>query len=772
MNQISAGVKYSWILASSEAYHGGFSEIEPEHFYLGILKLFDIRNDLTGNFDNISQPEIDEIQKEISQPLNVLLKYIKDITVYRRTLRIILIKGEPKQGMKEIHRSQISKSVFDKLQNTILASGIINISSLLAELITLGRWQIRESLLSGNVNIEQLLKEIQLQGQSNPLHTSGVPDTPGFGRNLNTLAREGKLNPVIGREMEIIELGRVLMQKTKSNAILIGDAGVGKTAIVEGLALAIVRGNVPEQLKNKTIIEVNIAEVIAGTKYRGEFEEKLQKIIDDFIRNTDHILFIDEVHTLIGAGATGGPMDASNILKPVLARGEIRFIGATTIDEYRKYIEKDPALQRRMQTIRVEEPTLQSCRQILKKISLGYQQYYGVTISEGAIQKAIDLSVTYLPDQRLPDKAIDILESACSSKLFPSRFFSGSAGAPVSREIDDEDIIKIIARKSGIPVENLKVNRSDKIIHIDKFLSDRIIGQNEAVKAISETIKISKAGFKDINKPVAVFLFCGPTGVGKTETAKLLAEFLSGDQKKLVRFDMSEYMEKHEISKLIGAPPGYVGYEEEGQLIRKMRSNPGAVVLFDEIEKAHPDINNIFLQIFDEGIVTGSNGKSAFFNQSVIILTSNLGANIKAETRKTPLGFKPDERSGIQPDPPGEAMILASVRKHFSPELISRIQQIIIFKPLDMPAVDKIIDQHIDKINNNLKDRNIRIILSDSTRIHIAGLARASEYGARNISHTIDSLILTRLSKMILEENISDRTIQVDFDKNRLEISG
>lgn len=773
MNQISTGVRFSWIIASGEAYYSGFSEIEPEHFFLGILKLIDIRNNLHGYFENILQLEIDEIQKEIIQPLNILLRYIQDITVFRRALRLAMKKGNPAENTKEIHRSPSLRAIFDQLQNKSLSSGIINISDLMPELIVHDKGQIRGSLLSNNINTEQLLKELQTSNTTESQKSSDTPTLAKFGKNLNALARDGKLNPVIGREKEIIELGRVLMQKTKGNAILIGDAGVGKTAIVEGLAIAIVNGNIPEQLKKKTIIEVNMAEVVAGTKFRGEFEERLQKIIDEFIRNTELILFIDEVHILIGAGATGGAMDASNILKPVLARGEIKFIGATTTDEYRRYIEKDPALQRRMQSIIVEEPSVQSSFQILKKISQGYQQYYGVTILESAIQLAIDLSVLYLPDQRLPDKAIDILESACSSKLFPSRFFSEKTGAlSKSQTIDENDIIKIIARKSGIPIENLKINQSDKIVHLDKFLNDRIIGQNEAIRIIAETIKISKAGFKESNKPVAIFLFCGPTGVGKTETAKLLSEFFSGDQNKMVRFDMSEYMEKHELSKLIGAPPGYVGYEEEGQLIRKMRSNPGAVILFDEIEKAHPDINNIFLQIFDEGIVTGSHGKSAFFNQSVIILTSNLGANIKAETRKTPLGFKPDERSGIQPDPSGEAMILASVRKHFSPELISRIQQIIIFKPLDMPAVDKIIDQHIDKINNNLKGRNIRIILSDSARTHIAGLAHASEYGARNVSRTIDSLILTRLSKMILEENISDRTIQVDFDKNRLEISG
>lgn len=770
MNQISTGVRYAWILASGEAYYAGFSEIEPWHFFLGILKLIDIRSGLPGHFENIRQVEIDEINSEIIRPVEILHRHIPDITLYRRTLRLIAVKGAPSENQKEMHRSAASRIIFDQLQNKKSASGITDIQALLPEIINFDQGRIRESLLSYGINIDQLLKDLQPSVNTSIDPSAGATFLTQFGRNLNVLAREGKINPVFGREKEIIELGRVLMQKTKCNAILIGEAGVGKTAIVEGLATAIVNGNIPGQLKSKTIYEINMAAVVAGTKFRGEFEDRLQKIIDEFINRKDLILFIDEVHTLIGAGASGGAMDASNILKPALARGEIRFIGATTINEYRRYIEKDPALQRRMQTIIVEEPSVPDCLRILTKVSQGYQQYYGVVIKENALQLAIDLSVLYIPDKHLPDKAIDILENACSSKLFPSKFYADKKSTqPISNEISEDDIIKIVARESGIPVENLKRNQSDKIIHLDKFLNDRILGQEESMKTICETIKIAKAGFKESHKPVAVFLFCGPTGVGKTETAKLLSEFFSGEQKKLVRFDMSEYMEKHEISKLIGAPPGYIGHDEEGQLIRLMRSNPGAVVLFDEIEKAHPDINNIFLQIFDEGVVTGSQGKKAIFNQSIIILTSNLGTNLKNIPPKTPVGFRHEAKPAGLPGHSKDALIMHAVRKHFSPEIINRIQQIVIFKPLEESVIAKIIGQHIAKINKNLKSKNIGIQITEAAEVFLTEKAYTAEYGARNVSRVIDSVILTRLSKIILEENAMDKIYLIDAGDGELE---
>jgi ATP-dependent Clp protease ATP-binding subunit ClpC len=769
MKRISTGVKYAWILASGEAYYAGYQEIEPVHFFLGILKLIDIQQNLPAYFDQISEAEIREIQQEAAEPARVLRQFFPDLTAFRRNMRQSLIIGPPLENVKEMHRSPSSRRMFEDLEDVNALSDVINITVILIRAMTGDPGRIDQALQAQKVETARVFDALfPLAYQKETVHEENSMIS-NFGRNLNRLAREGKLSEVIGREKEIIELGRILIQKKKGNAIILGDAGVGKTAVVEGLAVAIVQGNVPPQLKQKTIFELNMASVVAGTKFRGEFEERLQAIINEVTQNPHLILFMDEVHTLLGAGATGGAMDASNILKPALARGDIHFIGATTWDEYRRYIEKDPALLRRMQTVNIEEPTKSDCLHILDKLKKGFQEYYGVVITDEAIQQAIELSIIYLPDLRLPDKAIDILESACSSKLFPSRFFSGKEVNTVqTKQIGADDIRKVVARKSGVPIDNLRQNQSNQIIHIDKFLKERIIGQDEAIRSIAEVIKVAKAGFKEAHKPIGVFLFCGPTGVGKTETAKLLAEFFSGEASKLVRFDMSEYMEKHEISKLLGAPPGYIGHEEEGQLIRKMRTNPGSVVLFDEIEKAHPDINNIFLQIFDEGVITGSQGKKAYFNEAIIILTSNLGTNTPPRKEKPAMGFKHEELRDASASLWQESVILQAVKKHFSPEIINRIQSIVVFNSLDEPSIHKIIEHHIGKINRNLEPRKIVLELTSDALALITRKAYSPEYGARNITRTVDTMILVPLSKKILEENLSNQSIVVDVTDSGL----
>ncbi|MBQ8837054.1 MAG: ATP-dependent Clp protease ATP-binding subunit [Clostridia bacterium] len=691
--------------------------------------------------------------------------------------------------------------------------GYIGTEHILLALISEGGCVANKILAALGVDINELKNDVisYLEGMelgnndSAPLgktsknKTSDIKDCPtlsSYGKDLTALAKAGKTDPIIGRDNETERVIQILARRTKNNPCLIGEPGVGKTAVVEGLAQRIADGNVPEMLADKKIVTLDISSMIAGAKYRGEFEERLKNVMNEVSKKTDIILFIDEIHTLVGAGAAEGAMDAANILKPALSRGEIQIIGATTINEYRQNIEKDAALERRFQSVMVGEPTAEEALQILKGLRDKYEAHHKLKISDEALEAAVNLSTRYINDRYLPDKAIDLVDEA-ASRLRISNFTSPPDIKEIEKKIDDlrrskeeaikaqnfeeaaklrdeehklteklesqkatweksrdtstltvtkENVADIVTAWTGIPVKQLESEESKKLLNLDKILKEKIIGQDKAVDAVAKAIRRGRMGLKDPGRPLGSFIFLGPTGVGKTELTKALAKVMFGDENAMIRVDMSEFMEKHSVSKLIGSPPGYVGYDEGGQLTEKIRRKPYSVVLFDEIEKAHPDVFNIMLQILDDGILTDSQGRKVDFKNTVIIMTSNVGASALTEKTKS-LGFtsSESEQSSI------ESNVMQALKGTFRPEFLNRLDEIIVFNRLGDSDIKKIATLMLDELKKRIGNIGVNITFDETLVEFVAKKGFDEIYGARPLRRAITSLVEDSFSEAMLE---------------------
>ena len=692
-------------------------------------------------------------------------------------------------------------------------------------------------LLELNVNIPKLYGEIvrvinegedlKGEGDSKNLNKKSgsynqTPTLNQFGEDLTDKARQGKLDPIIGRKEEIERVIQILSRRTKNNPCLIGEPGVGKTAVVEGLAEKIVSGDVPEILKNKRVVTVDISSMVAGAKYRGDFEERIKKALNEVKKVGDVILFIDEVHTIVGAGSAEGAIDAANILKPLLARGEIQLVGATTLNEYRKFIEKDTALERRFSPVTVNEPSEKDTVLILKGIRDKYEAHHNVKITDEAIDAAVKMSVRYINDRYLPDKAIDLIDEAASRARLKTytepdslkeleeeianinkdkeeavktqKFEKAAKLRDKEKElkekyekeqkkwqnknnksvtnITEENIAEVISSWTGIPAKKITEDENEKLKNLEKNLHERVIGQDEAVEAVAKAIRRGRVGLKDPKRPIGSFLFLGPTGVGKTELSKALAECLFGDESAMVRIDMSEYMEPHSVSKLIGSPPGYVGFDDGGQLTEKIRRKPYSVVLFDEIEKAHPDVMNMLLQILEDGRLTDSQGRTVNFKNTVIIMTSNIGARLI--TDKKSLGFSSNKEENTEKKEYEETKkeVMEALKKELRPEFINRIDEIIVFHKLTDKEIDKIIDIMLKEVVNRLKEQKIEIELKPEVKKLIAKKGIDKNFGARPLRRTIQSVLEDRLAEEILDGNLKKGKVnKIDIKDEKVVIA-
>ncbi len=793
-------------LARDEARRLGHPAVGTEHLLLGLLR------------------EGEGIAARSLMALGVNLDKV------RAEAEKIVAPGKLNIG-EEIGLTPRAKKVLELAQEEGRRQGVsyVGTEHILLGLIREGEGVAARVLLNEGLTLDKVRRQVMMQlggiGPVNPGHkqagmaqrSSQTPTMDELGRDLTDLAREGKLDPVIGRDKEIERVVQILSRRTKNNPCLIGEPGVGKTAVAEGLAQRIIENKIPETLADKRVVTLDMSAVVAGTKYRGEFEERLKKVIEE-IRNAGNvILFIDEVHTLVGAGAAEGAIDAANILKPALARGELQCIGATTLDEYRKNIEKDAALERRFQPVMVGEPAEEETVEILRGLRDRYEAHHRVKITDSALKAAARLSSRYITDRFLPDKAIDLMDEAASrvrlkaytappdvkeleeklellqkekeSAVVSQEFEEAASLRDKEQKLQDEleriknnwvqrkqldqsiveedDIAAIVSSWTGIPVNRLQEEESERLLHMEDTLHKRVIGQNEAVEAVSRALRRARAGLKDPKRPIGSFIFLGPTGVGKTELARALAEAIFGDEEAMVRFDMSEYMEKHTVSRLLGAPPGYVGYEEAGQLTESVRQHPYSVVLFDEIEKAHPDIFHVLLQVMEDGRLTDAKGRTVDFRNTVVIMTSNVGANlIRRENR---LGFKAGGKKDALDYEAMKERVIDELRRTFRPEFLNRVDEIIVFHALEEEHMKEIVGLMLKTIGKRIYEFGLHLEFTQKARELLVKEGYDPAFGARPLRRVIQRMVEDQLSEELLAGKFkSGDEIIVDADQKKL----
>lgn len=780
------GLKKAWKFAGEEASKLGCDYLGTEHLLLGIAH------------------EKDSAGGKILNSLGVTVEAMEPLLV-----------GEGKSGYfsrRELYVAPRTKRVLEMAveEANDLGNSFVGTEHLLLAILREGSGVAIQILEHFGVTQEKLQKafDTYISEDGKGEGSAELGEMSDFAIDLNEKAKQGKIDPVIGRQTEINRVIQILSRRNKNNPVLIGEPGVGKTAIAEGLAQRIVSHDVPEILKDCHVISLNMSSVVAGTKYRGEFEERLKKVIDEVKKHKDWILFVDELHTLVGAGSTEGSMDAANIMKPALARGELRCIGATTLKEYKKYIEKDAALERRFQPVKVGEPTPEDTLKILEGLRDRYEAFHKAKITDEAMKAAVELSGRYITDRFQPDKAIDVIdeaaakvrmeasstpdalkvkeeklasllkekEAAVASQDFEKAAQYRDDAKKLQSEIalmkkdwkgadhDDlkvteEDVAEVVAKWTGVPLQNLKKSDSERLLHLEEELHKRVIGQDEAVHAVATAIRRARAGMKDPKRPIGSFLFLGSTGVGKTELARALAECMFGSEKNMIRFDMSEYMEKHEVSRLVGAPPGYVGYEEGGQLTDAVRKTPYSVILFDEVEKAHPDFFNILLQVLDDGRLTDGQGRTVDFTNAVIIMTSNLGSTLLKNQMKK-LGFKAEDKGEKEETFEDVKKLMMDEVKHtLRPEFINRIDEIIVFHPLSASDLSSIVNLMLAKVGEKLARFEVKLDASEEAKKLLIAHGTDVEYGARPLRRTIQKEVEDPISELILQDDLEKKKV-------------
>lgn len=746
MMELSIASHFAWQLAVNETLYTKQKYIEKEHIFNGICSLEKVTETSTVLI-NLSPDSLNDIQSEKYAVEKIFVNFDIQPNHLRRQIRSELGVGNYVQSERVIHRSENCKSYFKKAEDIAIKSGsnIINCLHILSAILSDPGPHITKALNEYGIEVSQLRDKIS-ESKIDSLSPGAKPQLgtetiiEKFGTDLTKLAKEGKLEPVIGREEDLLKLTRTLKRKTKSNPVILGDPGVGKTAIVKGLAQRISDGEVPPSLSNKRIIEINMGSLIAGTKLRGDFESRITQLIAEMQENEEVIVFIDEIHNVVGAGKAEGSLDASDILKPALAQGDITIIGATTIEEYRKYFEKDSAMERRFQPIVIDEPSVSDTINVIQGLKNRYEEYHNVKIFDESIKAAVELSVRYITDRRLPDKALDVIDEACSSKTVPdlSMYLNEEV------EITVEDVTNVIRDWTGIPVK-IESDERERLLIMEEELNKKVIGQENAVKKVSRRIKRARAGIQDPERPLGVFLFLGPTGVGKTELVKTLAEFMFYSENSIIRLDMSEYMDAQSASKLIGSAPGFVGYEDGGYLTNALKNKPYSIVLLDEVEKAHPKIFDIFLQVFDEGRITDSHGRTIDARNAIFIMTSNI-APMKDYSG---VAYGAPE-TGVYKNNPTKALY-----QHFRPEFLNRIDEIIQFNPLGKEQVDKIVTIINSEFQERLlKEKNITLNLEPKLLAKIAENGFDPDYGARFLIKTYENMVEVPLVDSILQNSV------------------